>query len=337
MARAPKTMLQTAAEMMKIVSKKKGTAQQTHIIMEGGLMKMTDGHLSVGAPIDTNVEFCPSAEAVLEMAKALPADQAVTFAVSDGNELMTAVCGDKTFTMKGIDRSLLKGGVHDEEIAPLSDAIRKPIEVAAKLLDKTNPDPRKKTAFSNAGVLTASNGQMTMQGWHGHDLPPDLPIPIEMLAAIVKVKEPIRGFGYGQISMTVFFESGAYIKCRLQDVQAPDISDLWADYPNEVLDAKAFISALTDIRGFDEHGFVKVFETHLETTEDDPSSSKEFDALGVTVPEGEAYDANAIFKMKSFVKNICFGERTLFATDGASVRLAFNPVEDPKLNLYIPF
>jgi hypothetical protein len=330
-----KSPMLEAAEAMKILTKARGPIQATHCVMEEGMCKMTDGIISVGYPTGTDVMFVPKVSELIELSKNIAVDEDTSFTIMDGK--LTAVMGDKKLTLSGADRSLLKAGTPDREIAPMTDAIRGALDMAVKVLDPKSHDLRMKNAFLNAGSLIASNSKIAIEYHHGIDLPPELPIPFNFMKAVLRIKSPISGFGYSPLTVTFWFENGAYVRSRLDQAQMPDVSNEWSDFPTDWLSAAQFMKSAEAISKFSPQGFITVDGDRIEAFQDEGESWIEnFDTCGIVVPEGTSYDTGVLMKLKRSVKDIAWGKdsKNLFFTDQKTFRGVTTAIVKPDSVLY---
>ena len=65
---------------------------------------------------------------------------------------------------------------------------------------------------------------MLMEAWHGLDLPPNVPLPKQFVAALVKQKKNLTGFGFSRSSATFYFEDGCWLRTQLYSDEWPDVS-----------------------------------------------------------------------------------------------------------------
>jgi hypothetical protein len=332
-----KSLMLQAAEAMKIISTPKGTLQMTHCVIEGGYAKVTDGELSIGYPIGTDLEFVTQVVQLTEVAKQIPHDQDATFALSDDGRLLTIVVNQKKMSLSGADRSLIKAGTADSQIAPATDAIRQGFELATRILDPKANDPRTRNAFNDSGCIYASDGAFAVQVHHGVDLPP-IAFGTAFMKAVLKIKSPILGFGYSGVSATFHFENGAYVRGRVETAARPDFDQHFADFPSSWLDAKGILRAMRSVLPFSAKGFaivdpgrVEAFEAAGETFD------ASFDSCSMHVPTGKAYDAKGLMRIEKMITSVAFGPESdnLFFTDHKTYRGLTKAVVKPDPVLYI--
>jgi len=81
------------------------------------------------------------------------------------------------------------------------------------------------SVITHGSSLVGTNGMAMVEAFHGNAMPPSLIIPMAFVQAVAKVDPAITGFGYtGQESLTIYFDTGAWIKTQLYQEAYPDVN-----------------------------------------------------------------------------------------------------------------
>lgn len=159
------------------------------------------------------------------------------------------------------------------------------------------------SVLMNGSTVISTNRVMIMEAFHGLDLPPNIPLPKQFVAALVKQKKNLIGFGFSNSSATFFFEDGCWLKTQLYSDEWPDVSrilnrqaNLWSIDPQ-------FFKALDAVEPFSEDGNVytrlNMLCSHL-----DEGVGAVFECGGI--PSGVVYPIKQLKLIKPYVKKIDF-------------------------------
>ena len=328
-----KSLLLQAAEAAKLVTKARGYLQQTHCVLEGGMCKATDGDISIGHPCGTDLAFVPQVTQLVELAKQL---NEATLTLQDGQ--LVASQGDRAIMIAGADRSKIDSGFADAQVAPATDRLKDAFNVALKICEAKCADLRGRFAFSTGGTLTATDGKTGLEFHHGVDLPSGIPFSVQFMTAVTKIKSPIVGFGYSGITATVWFENGAYVRGKVPQISAVDLSKHFADWPTDWLDAGQFFECIKAIEPFGSDGFF-IIEGETIRSYGGTSESRilKFDSCGIYIPDAERYSSEGLLALSKHGTHIAFGQQTgnVYVTDRKSWRAVTKALVKPDDKLYV--
>jgi hypothetical protein len=75
------------------------------------------------------------------------------------------------------------------------------------------------------GTVTATNGHLLMQAWHGHAFPNGLLIPKIAYTKLKKAKRRIVRFGFSKESLTLWFDDHSWLYTRLYQDKWPNLNN----------------------------------------------------------------------------------------------------------------
>jgi hypothetical protein len=149
--------------------------------------------------------------------------------------------------------------------------------------------------------MFATNTTVLFEYWHGIDLPPwGFAIPKAFAAAIVKTPKKPTGFGFGERSVTIWFEDGSWLKTQLFNVSEwPNIDKQfeYTFFPSDV--PEGLFEGVRAIERFSEDGGIHFHDGKLKTTYDNYRGEADGPVYGASyeVPglqPGHTFSANLL-------------------------------------------
>lgn len=223
MARKPRTakkqaqstddLLLQAAKLAESVYDEKSTVDaHRHVRLQGRFLTATNGLVSYGCPISEDIVAAPN---TAQLVKALQRVQGhVTIAQLDASRLM--VKGERF--QATVDCAPFDGVypvLPDEPVGTITPAVLEALGAVAPLTVDKHQKLYCSAVLLGSGSAVATNGVCIAQAWHGVDMPPGLLVPKASIAAILKYPAPLTAFGFGKGTLTLYAESGAWIKAQL--------------------------------------------------------------------------------------------------------------------------
>jgi hypothetical protein len=140
--------------------------------------------------------------------------------------------GDIKAHIPTIDPAALPTVKPDAACAILDDRFKVALAIVAPL---ATPKAAKIAAASLLlipGGIVGTNLNVMAEAYHGIDLPTGLILPKEFAAAVLKVNEPLTGFGCSETSITMHYASGAWMKTQLYVNGWPNPNKMWSTLNN---------------------------------------------------------------------------------------------------------
>lgn len=223
-APSPAADLLDAMKFITTAQKKESDAEyECHCTIQNGYVSATNGVIAVGQRIELDINTSPHSYRLLAaLAKC-------------GSELSIAEVAGGLAVKSGRFRVVVPSvpadryGVPDTPIAPITDALRRALEVAS--VYPVDGDPRVVAAsvLVQANTCVGTNGRSLLEAWHGIDLPPNLVLPKASVDALLKIKRPLAKFGYRENnSVTFWFEDGSWFKTQLFNEPYPNYQRLFS-------------------------------------------------------------------------------------------------------------
>lgn len=188
----------------------------THCRIGGGQITATDGTLTLSYPIDDNLEACP--HALRFLSALLRCDGTVQLTMLP--HAISVKAGAFRAAVPKIDPNVLPIYAADPRVMDLPDSLRTALAHVGVLAREGAARAILASVLVREGSCVGTTGTALLEAWHGLSLP-TMALPKKSLDALLKVKEPLTGFGYGGSSATFYFESGAWLKTQLMAEQWP--------------------------------------------------------------------------------------------------------------------
>ena len=303
MARKPGTKTQTTNALLEaltfcsVVSEKIGAAYETHIGLKDNWAIAFNGIVAAGSPINETLTCHPHTILLIEALS--KCDENYTLTQLDNNRL-SVKSGKFKAVVPCLDPALMQSAFPDPQIVGIDNRFKEAVEAVGVLANENAQHVLTASVLMNGSSVISTNRVMLLEYWHGLDLPKNVPLPKQFVAALVKQKRDLTGFGYSNNSATFWF--GEYwLKTQLYSDEWPDVSkildreaNLWTIDPN-------FFKALEAIEPFSVDGNAYSDLNLLKSHADDGVGAS-FEVSGL--PKGFVYPIKQLKIMKPYVKKI---------------------------------
>jgi hypothetical protein len=258
--------LAEALNFVGVASNESGLPFQAHSRMAGHWIVATDGAMTAGHLIEEDLAVCPHTGRLIDALNKAGATLALT--ARDNGTLMVA--GDKLKAIVPcIPGDTIPAVGPDPNCATIDDRIKEGFAKLVTLLKLEADRTFEMSILLRNNSMFACNGNVIFEYWHGIDLPPwGMSIPKAFVAAVAKQPKKLTGFGFGNASVTFYYEDGAWIKTQLFRNDWPDVDKLFAvtAFPAPVPDG--LFEGVAAIASFSEDGGVHFHEGKIKTTYD---------------------------------------------------------------------
>lgn len=274
----------------------------THCRIGNRQVVATDGCLSLGYPIDDELDCCP--HTLRFLSALLKCDGTVQLTMLP--HAISIKAGKFRAAVPMIDGNALPFYVPDPRICDLSDALRPALKVVSALATAGAARAILASVLVRAGSTFGTTGTALLEAWHGLDLP-TMALPKKSVDALLKIAEPLSGFGYGGNSATFYFESGAWLKTQLMAEQWPSTIDALINQPTAAVPLPADLLAAYDAIGdFIDNGsgFVFFGDGHVRS-EREPAVGAVYECSGIG-RDDVCLDADLLDKVRPYMQTADF-------------------------------
>lgn len=295
---APANALLEALTFCSVVSEKVGAAYETHIGLRNNWAIAFNGIVAAGAPIPNDLTCHPHTLLLIEALS--KCDDSFSLTQLDNGRL-SIKSGKFKAVVPCLDPALMQSASPDPMIVGITNKFKEAVEAVGVLASENAQHVLTASVLMNGPSVISTNRVMLMEAWHGLDLPPNVPLPKQFVAALVKQKKNLVGFGYSNCSATFYFEDGCWLRTQLYSDEWPDVSrilnreaNLWSIDPG-------FFKSLEAVMPFSEDGNI-YSDTNLLKSHPDDGVGATFECNGV--PKGFVYPAKQLMLMKPYCKKI---------------------------------
>jgi hypothetical protein len=295
---APTNQLLSALEFCSCVSEKLGAPFETHVGLRGNWAIAFNGVVAAGAPIAEDIVAYPHTLLLVEALSRCDENFSLT---QLDNGRLSIKSGKFKAVVPCLDPDLMQTAVPDPMIVGITNKFKEAVEAVGVLASENAQHVLTASVLMNGQSVVSTNRVMILEMWHGLDLPPNIPLPKQFVAALVKQKKNLTGFGFSSCSATFYFEDGCWLRTQLYSDEWPDVSsilerqaNLWSIDPN-------FFKSLEAVMPFSEDGNI-YSDTNLLKSHADEGVGATFECAGI--PKGFVYPAKQLMLMKPYVQKI---------------------------------
>jgi len=297
---AAKSSLLTALEFCSCVTEKLGASYETHIGLRGNWAIAFNGIVAAGSPITEDLTCHPHNLLLIEALSKCDDNFSLT---QLDNDRLSVKSGKFKAVIPCLDPNLMQSAIPDPMIVGISNKFKEAVEAVGVLASENAQHVLTASVLMNGQSVISTNRVMLLEYWHGLDLPPNIPLPKQFVAALVKQKKNLIGFGFSRSSATFYFDDNCWLRTQLYSDEWPDVgnilnrqANLWPIDPN-------FFKAVEAIIPFSEDGNI-YSDTNLLMSHADHSVGATFECNGI--PKGFVYPAKQLMIMKPYVRKIDF-------------------------------
>lgn len=295
---ANKSSLLTALEFVSCVSEKLGASYETHIGLRNNWAIAFNGIVAAGSSIVEDIECYPHNLMLIDALS--KCDENFTLTQLDNGRL-SVKSGKFKAVVPCLDPALMQNAFPDPQIAPLSNKFKEAVEAVGVLASENAQHVLTASVLMNGASVISTNRVMIMEFWHGLDLPSNVPLPKQFVAALAKQKKELVGFGFSNNSATFHFADGCWIKTQLYSDEWPDVSkilnrdaNLWSIDPG-------FYKALDAVASFSEDGNV-YSDLNLLMSHADSALGATHECAGI--PKGFVYPIKQLKIIQPFAEKV---------------------------------
>lgn len=291
------SQLLDALQFCSVVSEKVGTPYETHIGLCNNWAVAFNGIIAAGAPIKEDIYCHPHTLLFIEALSKCDENYSLT---QLDNGRLSVKSGKFKALIPCLDPALMQEAIPDPQIVGITNKFKEAIEAVGVLANENAQHVLTASVLINGATVISTNRLMLFEAWHGLDLPPNVPLPKQFVAALVNQKKNLTGFGFSNNSATFYYEDGCWLRTQLYSDSWPDVSkilerpaNLWSIDPN-------FFKALEAIIPFSEDGNIYSDTNLLMSHADNQGASYECNGI----PKGFVYPAKQLMMMKGHVNKI---------------------------------
>lgn len=293
-----KSSLLQALEFCSVVSEKLGAPYETHVGLRNNWAIAFNGIVAAGSPITEDLTCYPHNLLLIEALSKCDDNFSLT---QLDNGRLSIKSGKFKAVVPCLDPDLMQTALPDPQIVGITNKFKEAVEAVGVLANENAQHVITGSVLMNGASVISSNRVMLMEYWHGLDLPPNIPLPKQFVAALVKCKKNLSGFGFSNSSCTFYFEDGCWLRTQLYSDTWPDVSSILNRDANLWTIDQNFFKALEAVAPFSEDGNI-YSDLNLLRSHADEGVGATFECNGI--PKGFVYPIKQLQIMKPYARSI---------------------------------
>jgi hypothetical protein len=294
----PSNQLLDALQFCSVVSEKLGASYETHIGLRNNWAIAFNGIIAAGAPIVEDIVCHPHTLLLFDALSKCEENYSLT---QLDNGRLSVKSGKFKAVVPCLDPTLMQEALPDPMIVGIDNKFKDAVEAVGVLASENAQHVLTASVLMNGASVISTNRVMLLEYWHGLDLPPNIPLPKQFVAALVKQKKALTGFGFSRSSATFYFEGGCWLRTQLYSDEWPDVSRILNIPANLWSIDQGLFKAIEAIEPFSADGLV-YSDTNLLMSHAESSIGATYECSGI--PKGFVYPIKQLKMMKPFVKKI---------------------------------
>ena len=301
-----------ALKFISPAQRKAGTPNQTNCVFYGGFVTAFDGLLTIGHPVDEDINACPNTHGLLNAL--LKCGEKLSITQLDSGRL--SIKSDKFKALVPCERfDVMPYAGPDVACAAIDDRLKAGFELVSPLANENAQRTSLAAILLQANTVVATNGHVLLEYWHGIDLPPNILLPKPAVKAIGNVGKKLTQFGFSGNSATFFFEDGSYIKSQLFDERYVDYASVLDVAVNPWPLPEDFYKAVDTLESFTENHLL-YFGANGMRSHFDENEGASFEMSGLTA--GLIFNAEYLQLVRKAFVNVDFQpDRAFFFGENA--------------------
>lgn len=292
----PPNQLLEALSFCSVVSEKLGASYETHIGLRNNWAIAFNGIVAAGAPIVEDITV--NANCLLLVEALAKCEENYSLTQLDNGRL-SIKSGKFKAIVPCLDPELMQNAEPDPQIVGINNKFKEAVEAVGVLASENAQHVLTASVLMNGQSVISTNRVMLLEYWHGCDLPPNIPLPKQFVAALVKQKRDLTGFGFSRSSATFWF-GDHWLRTQLYNDEWPDVSSILNRPANLWSIDPMLFKAIDAIEPFSSDGNAYSDTNLLMSDANNQGASYEVSGL----PKGFVYPIKQLRIMKPWVKKV---------------------------------
>jgi hypothetical protein len=312
--KAENTLL-TALRFIALAQRAVGSPEQTHCLLANQWAVATNGVLSAAHAIQEDISTAPHTFMLVD---ALTEAQDAVNLTQIAPERLSVRSGDFQAIIPCLLPTDLPSVYPDPALALCDDRLKTALAAVGTLATDGALKLVNASVQIRPGSCLASDGNVILEAWHGIDMPPLQIAPKAFVTALGKTTLPIARIGVSDNSLTLWYQSGAWLKTQLYpaDSQLPELDKFLNVESTPVPVPKGLFDIAKRLQAFSEDGMIYFTSDGARVTNQTLLTDATNQLAGV--PAGICFSIKSLLQIAPFCKTIHFNAQpgvTLFFGD----------------------
>lgn len=298
-----------ALRFIAVAQSKVGPQEQQFCRMYGNWVMASNGIISAATEIEEDLTACPHTHTLIDALE--QAQDGVNITQLDATRLSVR-SGEFQALVPCLDPdggATLPTVFPDAPLVPCDDRLRPALDIVGKLIADGAQKIINASAQITGPTVIASDGNIIIEAYHGCQFPPMSLIPKAFITAIGKIDKPITRMGVSDISITLWFEDGSWVKTQLYpaNTELPNLLQ-YLNLPvalDPIPVPPSLFEVARKLSSFSEDGALATHTGYARVMS--PTRLTEAVERTYGVPEGHCFSIKALLLIEPFVETIHFG------------------------------
>lgn len=190
-----------------------GKPDETHVTLHGNYAVAWNGVIAAGHPIEEDITaVVPGLD--LRAAVGRAGAGMVLSIEPPLLKVISGAAGRFRVTLLCLGLADISHALPDPQLVPMGEALREGWAAIGALSTDGHPRVICASILMRPNTMCSTDGNMFLEYWHGLDLP-TFSMPKKTVAYLLKIKQPMTGFGFSGNTATFYFEGGIWVRTQL--------------------------------------------------------------------------------------------------------------------------
>lgn len=244
------TLIDTLKFVYSAISNKSPIIDNAHFVIENGYARASNGVLSVGSPIETDLNCAPHADTLMKAISSCKSS--ISFSHLDTGKLQVKSGRFKALvSCLNSDDFVYHAKPSGAEVEVDGDVVLGALKKLEPFVASSSLRPWTNGVLLRGQSAFATNNICLVEYWLGVDLPFTANIPLQSIKVLIKQPKP-KHIIMDHASITFLYESGSWIKTLLYDQEWPAVEGILATVGEQTPVPEELFHALKTVAKFTE-------------------------------------------------------------------------------------
>ena len=200
-----------ALQFIAVAQRAVGNDMERHCMLYAHYATAFNGLIAAGMRIEEDLQCCPHTVKLIAALENCGEGYNIGHVAQD--RLMVA-SGDFTASIPLIDGSVLQWAMPDPKQIVVDDTLKAAMFAVVGVVNDKAERVHESAVLMQSRTCAATDGIVILEAWHGWDLPPNILLPKACVVALNKARKQLIGIGFGDTTVTFWFEDQSWIRTQ---------------------------------------------------------------------------------------------------------------------------
>jgi hypothetical protein len=188
-----------------------GSDMQQYSMLHQGYAVAFDGVVAAGVRINEDLSCCPRTFPLIHALENCTEGYHIAHIAIDR---LVVQSGDFQAFIPLSDPAMLQWASPDPKYVVADDKLKAALHAVVGVVNEKADRIHEASVCMQASTCLATDGNVMLEAWHGWHLPPNILLPKAGIKALVKAGKPLAGLGYGDTTVTFWFDDGSWVRMQ---------------------------------------------------------------------------------------------------------------------------